>query len=93
MKRISTVLIGIVAACSVPAFAQQPNLNPTGGAAHAAVCRTSELKSCKDTCKRDHDDNTRLLCSNDAAKEAECKKTQSKLMSECGDDCKKRWCS
>lgn len=91
--KIASLVLSALAACSVPAFAQQYNLNQNSGAAHAAVCRTSELKTCKDTCKQDHDDNVKLLCSKDAAKEADCKKTQSKMMTECSDGCRKKWCS
>lgn len=87
------ILLAASSLFSAPALAQMNNMTPTGGAAHAAVCRTSELKACKDLCKTDHDDNVRLLCSKNQPGDADCKKQQTKMMSQCNDGCQKKWCS
>lgn len=88
-----TIAVALAGFFSTAALAQQYNLNPTGGAARAPVCRNAELKSCKDLCKQDHDDNIRLLCSKNEPGDADCKKQQTKLMLQCSDGCQKKWCS
>jgi hypothetical protein len=92
MKPTSIMLAALVAAFCTPAVAQQNYLNPTGGAARAPVCKTADLKACKDLCKDDYDDNVRLLCSKNEPGDADCKKQQSKLKSQCSDGCQKKWC-